>query len=150
METNLPGESSSSQDLEQSAIAKNDAAIEAKSKTVEDLKAFEASKAEASASLRAKLATFQASLSEAERSELGSLLDLSDSSKPGAAVVKNVSGTEVSIFLKPMQRADGGTEVSIFLKPMQREITPDDAVFLKPMQRESIPDDTVFLKPMQV
>lgn len=168
MESNLPSETSGSQDIEQSAIPENDAAIEAKVKTVEDLKAFEASKAEASASLRAKLATFQASLSESERSELGSLLDLNDFSTPARAVVKDVGGTEVSIFLKPMQRADGGAEVSVFLKPMQRadnepevsvflkpmqraESNPDETVFLKPMQRaESNPDETVFLKPMQV
>jgi hypothetical protein len=145
VESNLPTGSGGSQNLEQTA---SDTAIEAKQKTVDDLKAFEAKKAEATASLRAKLAAFQATLSETEQSVLGSLMDLGDSSNAGATVVKEVGGTEVSIFLKPMQRADGGTEVSIFLKPMQR-ITPDDAVFLKPMQRIE-PDETVFLKPMQV
>jgi hypothetical protein len=145
MESNLPTGAGGSQDLEQTA---SDTAIEAKRKTVEDLKAFEAKKAEASASLRAKLAAFQATLSEAEQSALGSLMDLNDSSNLGATVVKEVGGTEVSIFLKPMQRADGGTEVSVFLKPMQR-ITPDESVFLKPMQSIE-PDEAVFLKPMQV
>jgi hypothetical protein len=145
MESNLPTGTGGSQNLEQTA---SDTAIEAKRKTVEDLKAFEAKKAEASASLRAKLAAFQATLSEAEQSALGSLMDLNDSSNLGTTVVKEVGGTEVSIFLKPMQRADGGTEVSVFLKPMQR-ITPDESVFLKPMQSIE-PEEAVFLKPMQV
>ena len=143
MESNLPSGTSGSKDFEQSALPETDAAIEAKLKTVEEMKAFEASKAEASASLRAKLATFQDSLSEAERSALGAILDLSDSSIPGTTVVKDVGGTEVSIFLKPMQITK---EVSIFLKPMQ--ITEEVSVFLKPMQTPPS-DETVFLKPMQ-
>ena len=109
-----------------------DAALQAKRKTVDELKAFEANKGQASTALAAKLSDFRASLDASERDELGSLLELG-----GAPADAGMIGAE-SAFLKPMQR-DGGTgiEQDVFLKPMQRDggTGIEQDVFLKPMQR---------------
>ncbi|MFC5473118.1 hypothetical protein [Paraherbaspirillum soli] len=122
------------------------AALEAKRKTVEELKAFEASKAKANSSLAAKLDSFKASLANNEHSAsvLGLLLVLCAASTPKPAEAQDAAfqpiqndGTEaVSVFLKPMQRAEPVQDEIVFLKPMQRAaVSQDDVVFLKPMQR---------------
>lgn len=133
----------------------------AKSKTIDELKAFEINKGEADRSLREKLEKFSENLSAEEQSLLSELLDAvgPTSEKDGLTYAKSDrlmsvylkpmqvhTGTEVSVFLKPMQ-VHSGSEVSVFLKPMQIHNGPDVSVFLKPMQTP--PSEEVFLKPMQ-
>ncbi|HEX8614128.1 MAG TPA: hypothetical protein VF800_22860 [Telluria sp.] len=126
-----------------------DEAVQAKRRTVDDLKAFEEAKDQARASLTSKLDNFKASLSDVEYNELSGLLEMGNAPAaattmaPASAFLKPMQRAEA--FLKPMQRAEAVTQPEAFLKPMQRA-----EAFLKPMQRaEAVTRPEAFLKPMQ-
>lgn len=97
-------------------------ALSAKQGTVDALKAFEAGKAQASASLTAKLDGFNAGLSDAERDEMSALLQ-----PPATVLSQPAAGADVA-YLKPMQRAEAVGGDSVFLKPMQRADVNEAAV----------------------
>ena len=76
-----------------------DSASDVKRKTINELIAFEAQKAEAQASLQTKLALFESSLPESLRFELAELLDIGE-------VLNDIAppySPEISVFLKPQQ-----------------------------------------------
>ena len=87
----------------------DDLAKDAKRKTIEELRAFEAGKTDAHRTLAAKLESFKATLDPKQQSELKALLDLQT---PGAAAP---AGAADNVHLKPMQRAE---DQDVFLKPM--------------------------------
>ena len=121
----------------------------AKLRTIEELKAVEARKSQAAASLQDKLAKLQAELPEDEQAALSQLLGY------GRHFSNANSAEEVSVFFKPMQPHIGGSdELSVFFKPMQPHIgiSSEVSVFFKPMQQHVGGGDelSVSFKPIQV
>jgi hypothetical protein len=139
-------------------------AVEAKRRTIAELRDFEQRKGAAQITFEEKLRLFSTTLSEDERTELGDLLgqDLMNAQEEEkgdgamAEPVDSTGGIEVVVQLS-LTRLDEGASLSVqirpgkagvsaqfvHLKPMQKV---DDAVHLKPMQKV---DDDVHLKPMQ-